>query len=93
MNSMAVIPPDTVLTTKIAVFSPDFNNNTYHTLSIDQKVQGLDQLKASIGAWRWQTKTMYNPKNTDPNYYGKFDTHSYGTGYTTDRIYDLLCFA
>lgn len=59
---MAVIPPDTVLTTKIAVFSPDFNNNTYHTLSIDQKVQGLDQLKASIGAWRWQTKTMYNPK-------------------------------
>lgn len=92
MNTMAVIPPDTVLTTKIAVFSPDFNNNTYHTLSIDQKVQGLDQLKASIGAWRWQTKTMYNPKNTDPNYYGKFDTHSYGTGYTTDRIYEPIIY-
>lgn len=92
MNTMAVIPPDTVLTTKIAVFSPDFNNNTYHTLSIDQKVQGLDQLKASIGAWRWQTKTMYNTKNTDPNYYGKFDTHSYGTGYTTDRIYEPIIY-
>ena len=92
MNTMAVIPPDTVLTTKIAVFSPDFNNNTYHTLSIDQKVQGLDQLKASIGAWRWQTKTMYNPKNTDPNYYGKFDTHSYRTGYTTDRIYEPIIY-
>lgn len=93
MNTMAVIPPDTVLTTKLAVFSPDFNNNTYYTLSIDQKVQGLDQLKASIGAWRWQDKTMYNPKNTNPNYYGKFDTHMYGTGYTTDRTYHLLCFA
>ncbi|MDE1525520.1 mucin-binding protein [Ligilactobacillus salivarius] len=92
MNTMAVIPPDTVLTTKIAVFSPDFNNNTYYTLSIDQKVQGLDQLKASIGAWRWQTKTMYNPKNTDPNYYGKFDTHRYGTGYTTDRIYEPIIY-
>ncbi|MCQ4117501.1 YSIRK-type signal peptide-containing protein, partial [Ligilactobacillus sp. MP3] len=92
MNTMAVIPPDTVLTTKLAVFSPDFNNNTYHTLSIDQKVQGLDQLKASIGAWRYQTKTMYNPKNTDPNYYGKFDTHWYGTGYTTDRIYEPIIY-
>ncbi|PHY97292.1 hypothetical protein CR166_07835 [Ligilactobacillus salivarius] len=92
MNTMAVIPPDTVLTTKLAVFSPDFNNNTYYTLSIDQKVQGLDQLKASIGAWRYQTKTMYNPKNTDPNYYGKFDTHSYGTGYTTDRIYEPIIY-
>ena len=92
MNTMAVIPPDTVLTTKLAVFSPDFNNNTYHTFSIDQKVQGLDQLKASIGAWRWQTKTMYNPKNTDPNYYGKFDTHMYGTGYTTDRIYEPIIY-
>ena len=92
MNTMAVIPPDTVLTTKIAVFSPDFNNNTYHTLSIDQKVQGLDQLKASIGAWRYQTKTMYNPKNTDPNYYGKLDTHRSGTGYTTDRIYEPIIY-
>ena len=92
MNTMAVIPPDTVLTTKIAVFSPDFNGNTYYTLGVDQKVQGLDQLKASIGAWRWQTKTMYNPKNTDPNYYGKFDTHSYGTGYTTDRIYEPIIY-
>ena len=90
MNTMAVIPPDTVLTTKLAVFSPDFNNNTYYTLSIDQKVQGLD--KASIGAWRWQDKTMYNPKNTNPNYYGKFDTHMYGTGYTTDRIYEPIIY-
>ncbi|URI13016.1 mucin-binding protein [Ligilactobacillus salivarius] len=92
MNTMAVIPPDTVLTTKLAVFSPDFNNNTYYLLSIDQKVQGLDQLKASIGAWRYQTKTMYNPQNTDPNYYGKFDTHIYGTGYTTDRIYEPIIY-
>ncbi|MDV9166627.1 mucin-binding protein, partial [Ligilactobacillus salivarius] len=92
MNTMAVIPPDTVLTTKLAVFSPDFNNNTYYTRSIDQKVQGLDQLKASIGAWRYQTKTMYNPQNTDPNYYGKFDTHWYGTGYTTDRIYEPIIY-
>mgnify|MGYP000949033662 CR=1 FL=1 len=92
MNSMAVIPPDTVLTTKIAVFSPDFNDNKYYGDPVDQKVQGLDQLKASIGAWRWQTKTMYNPKNTDPNYYGKFDTHSYGTGYTTDRIYEPIIY-
>ena len=92
MNTMAVIPPDTVLTTKLAVFSPDFNNNTYYLLSIDQKVQGLDQLKASIGAWRWQDKTMYNPKNTNPNYYGKFDTHMYGTGYTTDRIYEPIIY-
>ena len=92
MNSMAVIPPDTVLTTKLAVFSPDFNNNTYYTLSIDQKVQGLDQLKASIGAWRYQSNTMYNPKNTDPNYYGKFDTHMYGGGYTTDRIYEPIIY-
>lgn len=92
MNTMAVIPPDTVLTTKLAVFSPDFNNNIYYTLSIDQKVQGLDQLKASIGAWRYQTKTMYNPKNTDPNYYGKLDTHRSGTGYTTDRIYEPIIY-
>ncbi|WP_459446070.1 mucin-binding protein [Ligilactobacillus salivarius] len=92
MNTMAVIPPDTVLTTKLAVFSPDFNNNTYYTRSIGQKVQGLDQLKASIGAWRYQTKTMYNPKNTDPNYYGKLDTHRSGTGYTTDRIYEPIIY-
>ena len=92
MNTMAVIPPDTVLTTKLVVFSPDFNNNTYYALSIDQKVQGLDQLKASIGAWRYQTKTMYNPKNTDPNYYGKLDTHRSGTGYTTDRIYEPIIY-
>ncbi|OQR04429.1 mucin-binding protein [Ligilactobacillus salivarius] len=92
MNTMAVIPPDTVLTTKLAVFSPDFNNNTYYLLSIDQKVQGLDQLKASIGAWRWQDKTMYNPKNTNPNYYGKLDTHRSGTGYTTDRIYEPIIY-
>ena len=92
MNTMAVIPPDTVLTTKLAVFSPDFNNNTYYALSIDQKVQGLDQLKASIGAWRYQDHTMYNPKNTNPNYYGKFDTHWYGTGYTTDRIYEPIIY-
>ncbi|MDM8273724.1 YSIRK-type signal peptide-containing protein, partial [Ligilactobacillus salivarius] len=92
MNTMAVIPPDTVLTTKLVVFSPDFNNNTYYTLSIDQKVQGLDQLKASIGAWRYQDHTMYNPKNTNPNYYGKFDTHWYGTGYTTDRIYEPIIY-
>ena len=92
MNTMATIPPDTVLTTKLAVFSPDFNNNTYYARSIDQKVQGLDQLKASIGAWRWQAQTMYNPKNTDPNYYGKLDTHRSGTGYTTDRIYEPIIY-
>ena len=92
MNTMAVIPPDTVLTTKLAVFSPQFNNNTYYTLAVDQKVQSLDQLRASIGAWRYQAQTMYNPKNTDPNYYGKFDTHWYGTGYTTDRIYEPIIY-
>ena len=92
MNTMATIPPDTVLTTKLVVFSPQFNNNTYYTLAVDQKVQSLDQLRASIGAWRYQTQTMYNPKNTDPNYYGKFDTHRYGTGYTTDRIYEPIIY-
>lgn len=91
LNEMSPIAPDTKVVTKLAISSPAFNNNETTTESIDQKVLGLDSLKASMQSYAFQQNITFNPANRDPNYYGYIDIHTDSDpNATTSKIFEPI---
>lgn len=74
LNNMATLPPDTTVSTKIAIRSADFNDNQTANSAVDQKVLGLDSLTAAMQAYGCQTSTMYDPTNPTKSA-GTIDMH------------------
>lgn len=74
LNNMATLPPDTTVSTKIAIRSADFNDNQTANSAVDQKVLGLDSLTAAMQAYAYQNSTMYDPTNPTKSA-GSIDVH------------------
>ncbi|WP_270254158.1 mucin-binding protein, partial [Lactobacillus johnsonii] len=74
LNNMATLPPDTTVSTKIAIRSADFNDNQTANSAVDQKVLGLDSLTAAMQAYGYQNSTMYDPTNPTKSA-GTIDMH------------------
>ena len=74
LNNMETLPPDTTVSTKIAIQSADFNDNQPANSAVKQKVLGLDSLTAAMQAWGYQNSTMYDPKNPTKSA-GSIDMH------------------
>ena len=74
LNNMATLPPDTTVSTKIAIRSADFNDNQTANSAVDQKVLGLDSLTAAMQAYAYQNSTMYDPTNPTKSA-GSIDMH------------------
>ena len=74
LNNMATLPPDTTVSTKIAIRSADFNNNQIANSAVDQKVLGLDSLTAAMQAWGYQSSQSYDPTNPTKSA-GTIDMH------------------
>ena len=74
LNNMATLPPDTTVSTKIAIRSADFNDNQTATSAVYQKVLGLDSLTAAMQAYGYQNSTMYDPTNPTKSA-GTIDMH------------------
>ena len=74
LNNMATLPPDTTVSTKIAIRSADFNNNQIANSAVDQKVLGLDSLTAAMQAWGNQSSQLYDPTNPTKSA-GSIDMH------------------
>ena len=74
LNNMATLPPDTTVSTKIAIRSADFNDNQTANSAVDQKVLGLDSLTAAMQAYAYQNSKMYDPTNPTKSA-GSIDMH------------------
>ena len=74
LNNMATLPPDTTVSTKIAIRSADFNDNQTVNSAVDQKFLGLDSLTAAMQAYGWQTSQSYDPTNPTKSA-GTIDMH------------------
>lgn len=74
LNNMATLPPDTTVSTKIAIRSADFNDNQTANSAVDQKVLGLDSLTAAMQAYGTQSSQSYDPTNPTKSA-GTIDMH------------------
>lgn len=74
LNNMATLPPDTTVSTKIAIRSADFNDNQTANSAVDQKVLGLDSLTAAMQAYGYQSSQSYDPTNPTKSA-GTIDMH------------------
>ena len=74
LNNMATLPPDTTVSTKIAIRSADFNDNQTVNSAVDQKVLGLDSLTAAMQAYGTQSSQSYDPTNPTKSA-GTIDMH------------------
>ena len=74
LNNMATLPPDTTVSTKIAIRSADFNDNQIANSAVDQKVLGLDSLTAAMQAYGSQSSQLYDPTNPTKSA-GTIDMH------------------
>ena len=89
LNNLTPLPADTTVSTKIAIRSADFNDNQTENAAVDQKVVGIDGLKAAMQAWCHQTNQVYDPTRKDAD--GTIDMH-YNTNSdaTTKKIFEPI---
>ena len=89
LNNLTPLPADTTVSTKIAIRSADFNDNQTENAAVDQKVVGIDSLKAAMQAYGYQAKQAYDPTKKDPA--GYIDMHfSTNSDATTKKIFEPI---
>lgn len=89
LNNLTPLPADTTVSTKIAIRSADFNDNQTKNASVDQKVVGIDSLKAVMQAYGSQTNKVYDPTRKGPD--GAIDMHfSTNSDSTTKKIFEPI---